>query len=102
MKELSKQCADDFILLCCDGAVWHKSSKLELPENIVLFRIPSYTPEMNLIEQIWKGIRKHGFRNEVFATLERVVDCLCDVICSLSNETISIITGRNWIIKAFN
>jgi len=52
-------------------------------ENIELFHIPPYTPEMNPIEQIWKEIRKRGFRNEVFATLEKVVDRLCDTICSL-------------------
>ena len=32
--------------------------------DIVLFHIPPYTPEMNPIEQIWKEIRKRGFRNE--------------------------------------
>ena len=60
------------------------------------------TPEMNPIEQIWKEIRKRGFRNEVFAALDKVVDRLCDTICSLSNDVISSITGRNWIIKCFN
>ena len=70
--------------------------------NIILFHIPPYTPEMNPIEQIWKEIRKRGFRNEVFATLEKVVDRLCDTICSLSNNAISSITGRDWIIKVFN
>ena len=69
---------------------------------IVLFHIPPYTPEMNPIEQIWKEIRKRGFRNEVFATLEKVVDRLCDAICSLTPNTIFSITGRDWIIKAFN
>ena len=57
---------------------------------------------MNPIEQIWKEIRKCGFRNEIFATLEKVVDRLCDTICSLSNQVISSITGRDWIIKPFN
>ena len=57
---------------------------------------------MNPIEQIWKEIRKRGFRNEVFAALDKVVDRLCDTICSLSNDVISSITGRNWIIKYFN
>ena len=71
-------------------------------QNIVLFHIPPYTPEMNPIEQIWKEIRKRGFRNEVFATLEKVVDRLCDTICSLTPNTIFSITGRDWIIEAFN
>lgn len=101
-KKLSEQYSDDIILLCCDGAAWHKSAGLDLPENIILFHIPPYTPEMNPIEQIWKEIRKRGFRNEVFSTLEKVVDRLCDTICSLSNNVISSITGRDWIIKVFN
>ena len=102
LKQLSERYSEDIILLCCDGAAWHKSTGLELPENIVLFHIPPYTPEMNPIEQIWKEIRKRGFRNEVFATLEKVVDRLCDTISSLSNQVISSITGRQWIIELFN
>ena len=101
LRELSKQFPQDTILMCCDGAAWHKSGTLEVPENIVLFHIPPYTPEMNPIEQIWKEIRKRGFRNEVFATLEKVVDRLCNTICSLTPNTIFSITGRDWIIKAF-
>ena len=101
LKHLSEQYANDVILLCCDGAAWHKSKGLQLPENIVLFYIPPYTPEMNPIEQIWKEIRKLGFRNEIFATLEYVVDRLCDTICALSPRVISSITARSWIIKCF-
>ncbi len=102
LKQLSEKYEDDIILLCCDGAAWHKYAGLEQPDNIVLFHIPPYTPEMNPIEQIWKEIWKRGFRNEVFSTLEKVVDRLCDTICSLNSEIISSITGREWIIKPFN
>ena len=56
---------------------------------------------MNPIEQIWKEIRKRGFKNEVFQTLQKVVDRLCDTICSLSKETIKSITGRDWILSRF-
>jgi len=38
----------------------------------------------------------------VFATLEKVVDRLCDTICALTNDSIRHITGRNWIINCFN
>ena len=34
-------------------------------------------------------------KNEVFQTLQKVVDRLCDTICSLSKETIKSITGRD-------
>ena len=101
LRDLSKEYPDDIILLCCDGAAWHKSSALKIPENIELFHIPPYTPEMNPIEQIWKEIRKRGFHNEFFSSLEKVMDRLCDTICSLTNQTVSSITGRKWIIRPF-
>lgn len=102
LKVLSDAYAEDTILLCCDGAAWHRSVSLEIPENIELFFIPPYTPEMNPIEQIWKELRQIGFRNEIFATLNKVVDRLCDSINSLSKNTIMSITGREWILRCFN
>ena len=99
LRELSKQYENDIILLCCDGAAWHKSKTLYVPENIVLFFIPPYTPEMNPIEQIWKEIRKRGFKNEIFSSLANVIDRLCDTICSLSTEVIKSISGRDWILN---
>ena len=61
-----------------------------------------YVPHVLRYYPIGKEIRKRGFRNEVFATLEKVVDRLCDTICSLTPNTIFSITGRDWIIKTFN
>ena len=101
LTELSKAYADDLIVLVCDGAGWHKSKALIVPENILILHIPPYTPEMNPIEQIWKELRKRGFRNEIFATLEKVVDRLCDTIVSLSKHTVRSITARDWILQCF-
>lgn len=56
---------------------------------------------MNPIEQIWKEIRKRGFRNEAFHTLEKVVDRLCDTVMELTNEVITSITCRQWIRECF-
>ena len=86
----------------CDGAAWHKANSLIVPENISIVFIPPYTPEMNPIEQIWKEIRKVGFRNEIFHTLDKVVERLCKSICSLSADTIKSITCRKWIVSTFN
>lgn len=101
LKELSKSYSEDKIILVCDGAAWHKSKEIIIPENIELLFIPPYTPEMNPIEQIWKEIRKRGFKNECFSSLDKVVDRLCVTICSLSHNTIKSITARNWILDCF-
>lgn len=57
---------------------------------------------MNPIEQIWKEIRKRGFKNEIFTRLDKVIDRLCETIRSLSAEVVKSITGRDWIIKCFS
>ena len=85
-----------------EDAQTYVDNKLHIPENIELFYIPPYTPEMNPIKQIWKELRITGFCNEVSATLEKVVDQLCDTICTLTSDTIKSITQRSWIINCFN
>ncbi len=101
LQELSEKYANDIIVLACDGAAWHKAKALNIPSNINLIFIPPYTPEMNPIEQIWKEIRKRGFKNEVFHTLDKVIDRLCETIRSLTADVIKSITGRSWILQLF-
>ncbi|MEI6579516.1 MAG: transposase [Eubacteriales bacterium] len=72
-----------------------------MPDNVRILHIPPYTPEMNPIEQIWKELRKVGFRNEFFQSLDKVVDRLCDTINSLKMDTVKSITGRDWIVSMF-
>lgn len=98
LRELSKQYEADYLLLVLDGASWHKAIALQIPDNIELIFLPPATPEMNPIEQIWAWLRLHGFRNEIFHTLDKVVDRLCDTICSLSTDTVMSISYRNWIL----
>lgn len=101
LEKLSQEYSSDQIILVCDGAAWHKANGLIIPKNIRILYLPPATPEMNPIEQIWTWLRRHGFRNEVFATLEKVVDRLCDTIRSLSKSTVNSITARDWILECF-
>jgi putative transposase len=101
LNELSKEFSTDFILLAVDRASWHTTGNLNLPDNIQFFFLPPATPEMNPIEQIWKELRSIGFCNEIFATLEKVVDRLCETIQSLTHSTIKSITGREWVLQCF-
>ena len=100
LQELSEEYANDVILLVCDMASWHTSTSLEIPNNTSLLFLPPATPEMNPMEQIWKELRK-SFKNEVFKTLEKVMERLCEVIMALTKATIKSITGRDWIIDCF-
>ncbi|COB24038.1 transposase family protein [Streptococcus pneumoniae] len=96
LEELSQAYPDDYLLLVMDNAIWQKSSILKIPTNIGFAFIPPYTPEMNPIEQVWKEIRKCGFKNKAFRTLEDVMNQLQDVIQGLEKEVIKSIGNRRW------
>ena len=101
LKNLSKQFPGYYIILCCDRASWHTKKDLKVPRNIKLFFIPPRTPEMNPIEQIWKEIRKRGFKNTAFDTLDAVIEKFWDVVKNLASSTIMSITLREWIRQLF-
>ena len=101
LRELSAVFPRDYLLIATDNAIWHKAKALVIPENIRFFYIPPRTPELNPIEQIWKEIRKRGFKNKIFKTLNNVVLHLCDILNSLTNDSIKSITGRDWILSMF-
>ncbi|WP_054386561.1 transposase, partial [Streptococcus pneumoniae] len=73
----------------------------KIPTNIGFTFIPPYTPEMNPIEQVWKEIRKRGFKNKAFQTLEDVMNQLQDVIQGLEKEVIKSIVNRRWTRMLF-
>ncbi len=61
----------------------NKYQTLAIPKNIEFTSISPYTPEMKPIEQVWVEIRKRGFKNKVFRTLNEVIDQLQEVIQTL-------------------
>lgn len=102
LSELAKAYPDDYILLVLDNAAWHHSKALQVPDSIELFPLLPYTPELNPIEMIWDELREKGFRNEIFSTLEKDVDRLCEVVVDLANDTnrVASITHRQWLNMA--
>jgi len=97
---LSGSVVQGIIVLVCDGAAWHKSKALVVPQNIVLTGIPPYTPEMNPIEQVLRKIPTQGFHNEIFPLLNKAVDRLCQTINTLSNDTVVSITQENGYMQS--
>ena len=44
-------------VLVLDGAGWHSSPRVKLPDNIVLLLLPPYAPELNPMENVWAFLR---------------------------------------------
>lgn len=101
LEQISKEYPNDYILLVADNAPWHKSQGLIIPKNIEIFPLLPYTPELNPIEMIWDELREKFFKNELFKTLDKVDERLCEGLLHLMNhsEIVKSITGWKWIIN---
>lgn len=91
MNEFLKAFSQEFkhyrIILCLDGAGWHTSKTLILPENIQLLKLPPYSPELNPTEHIWDYIREQKkFNNYTFPTLDAVELQLSKSLQEINNE----------------
>jgi transposase len=40
------------LIMILDGAGWHRSTELKIPDNIRLVHLPPYSPELNPVEHI--------------------------------------------------
>jgi transposase len=75
-----------------DQASYHTSKILIVPKNIVLFFIPPRTPEMNPVELMWREIRKRGFKNKAFPSINAVIEKFYEVAGELTKDVIQSIT----------
>ena len=83
LKHVSEAYADYFIIMLVDGAGWHFSKNLDVPENIKLIKQPSHSPELNPVEHIWEEIREKHFHNKAMHSLDEVETRLCGGLVDL-------------------
>lgn len=53
LEEFSKYKPQEYKVMIIDNARFHIINESDIPDNIVLLKIPLYTPELNPCEQIW-------------------------------------------------
>ena len=81
-----------------DGAGYHRSQNLRVPNNITLIRLPRYAPELNSAENIWEYLRKNKLSNTVFDSYDDIVDKARKAWNFFSGDKDSVrsITNRDW------
>lgn len=84
--------------LILDGAGWHVSDKLIVPDNISLVRLPPYAPELNPIENVWAYLRGTKLAHRLFNSYDDIVDACCDAWNSFlaDQKIVQSITTRAW------
>ncbi|HEX3838638.1 MAG TPA: IS630 family transposase [Steroidobacteraceae bacterium] len=89
--------ADTHAGLVLDGAGWHGSPKLLVPDNVTLLPLPPYAPELNLIERVWLYLRERSLSHRVFAGYHAIVDACSTAWNSLSPERLRSLTAFPWL-----
>ena len=86
--------------LVLDGAGWHGSDKLVVPDNITLVKLPPYAPELNPIENVWAYLRGTKLAHRLFGGYDDVVNACCDAWNSFIADTKAVrsITTRQWAV----
>ncbi len=57
----------DHAVMIWDGAGFHRSQQLRVPDNITLLALPAYSPELNPIENLWHYLKSHYGSNRASA-----------------------------------
>jgi len=60
--------------LLCDRAGWHQTGRrLRVPGNITLLPLPSYSPELNPMENVWHYLRENKLCARVWNSYQAIV-----------------------------
>jgi len=77
------------IVLVVDNFIIHHSRKThefleKYADQLLLFMLPTYSPWLNLIERLWKHLRRKVTHNHLFASIAELVKAVCSFLEALN------------------
>jgi hypothetical protein len=89
------------VVLTIDNAPWHRGPLIDaaLAENphLEFYRMPSYSPQLNVIERFWKKLRRRATHNRLFdviAELKESVRNSLRYFQTVRGRLLTLINGR--------
>jgi DDE superfamily endonuclease len=81
-----------------DGAGWHATGALVVPDNLTLLPLPSYSPELNPVENVWQYLRQNQLSHRVWPDYDAIVATCCGAWNALvaMPDRLASITRREW------
>ena len=85
-------------VLLLDRAGWRTTGHLVVPKNLTLVFLPSRSPELNPVENVWRYLRQNWLSNRVFESYEAIIAAACEAWRRLLAQphTITSIGRRDW------
>ena len=92
---------DKLLVLLIDQAGWHLSEDLRIPESVVLYPLPAYTPELQPTECTWPLLRE-ALANRLFETWDVFYECVSER-CRWMTRNPTVVAARTawqWLVQA--
>jgi transposase len=86
------------VVLVIDNAPWHRGAlvtqALKECSHLEFYRLPSYSPQLQVIERFWRVLRRRATHNRLFLTLAQLKQALRNNLCyyqTLKRRVLSLI-----------
>jgi transposase len=83
------------VVLVIDNAPWHRgkaiNAALENHPQLKLYRLPSYSPQLNAIEKLWKKLRRGVSHNRLFESMRELTRALSRWLRSLRRNPAAVL-----------
>jgi transposase len=86
------------VVLVIDNAPWHRGAlitqALKEHSHLEFYRLPRYSPQLQIIERFWRVLRRRATHNRLFLTLAQLKHALRTSLCyyqTLKHRVLSLI-----------
>jgi len=89
------------VVLVVDNASWHQGHVIDevltVFPHLELYPLPSYSPQLQVIERFWKVLRRRATHNRLFQTVTQLKHTLRNNLCyyqTLKHRVLSLIQAQ--------
>jgi transposase len=86
-------------LLVLDNGAGHKAKAVHWPSNVVPVFLPSYSPELNPTQRLWRDL-KDQLADLSAQTLDALSDAVCSIIQHYTPATLQSLTSFAYFVQA--
>ena len=95
------------VVVVIDNAPWHRGAAISrvLAEHphLALYRLPSYSPHLNVVERLWRVLRRRATHNRLFDTMAALRRALRASLCyyqTVRHKVLSLIRAPRNVAQA--
>ena len=99
LQELGRRHEKENLILVLDGAGWHHSGQIRIPDIIRVVLLPPYSSELNPVEHFLEELREKHFLNALLQSLSSLEDQLGTTLRPTEQDSGKMfsLTPWNWI-----